>query len=95
MKENPYLILDVKPDAKNQEIIDAFQSKLGIRNCEYPQEVITDALNRLLDPQKRLEADWWNFNPIIIDNIDRKEYEISFANINELNSNMLDSLKNI
>jgi DnaJ-class molecular chaperone len=53
---NPYDILGVLPGSQKQEIAKAFA--LAMKKKQYPVKIITQAQKELLDPQKRLLADY-------------------------------------
>ena len=91
---NPYLLLNVGQNASKQEIMKAQMKAMSER--KYSLQEIAIAVRQLLDPAKRLAADFL-FCPskikakrpqkIIID------IKIDNVDVNELDENAFDSLK--
>ena len=90
--KNPYTILGVSQDANKREIMKA--QMLAMKKKEFPLQEIALAAKQLLDPAKRLAADFMFPAKIKAKRIQPIQNTLSFKeiNINELNKNAFDSI---
>lgn len=90
---NPYLVLNVEQDANKKEIIKA--QMVAMKSKKYPLNEISLAVRQLLNPAKRLAADF--MYPTRIKSVrPRKislDIELPKVNIDNINENAFDSLK--
>ena len=91
--KNPYTILEVSQDADKAEIM-KFQM-FAMKKKEYPLKEIAIAAKQLLDPAKRLAADFMFPSQIRVKRIQTVQSSLSYKEINvkTLNENAFDSLK--
>jgi hypothetical protein len=90
---NPYQILNVNQDAGKKEIMNA--QTLAMQQKKYPLSEIASAAKQLLDPVKRLAADFMypakikakRPQKIILD------FSMLDVNINEIDDDSFDSLR--
>lgn len=91
--KNPYLVLNINQDADKKEIMKA--QMLAMKKREYTLQEIQMAARHLLDPAKRLAADFMfpakmrvkRIKPIKID------FEYKEINLDSIDENAFDSLK--
>jgi len=90
---NPYTILDVSQDANKAEIMKA--QMFAMKKKEFPLQAIAVAAKQLLDPAKRLAADFMFPAKIRVKRIKPIKNNLTFEVINteSLNENAFDSLK--
>lgn len=93
MMKNPYIILGVSQDAEKAEIMKA--QMLAMKKKEYSLQEIAIAAKQLLDPAKRLAADFMFPVKIKARRIQTIQGNLSFQEINTktLNENAFDSIK--
>jgi hypothetical protein len=91
--KNPYTILSISQDAEKSEIMKA--QMLAMKDKKYSLQEIHIAAKQLLDPAKRLAADFMfpakikaRRIQIIQSNLDYQD-----INVNGLNENAFDSIK--
>jgi hypothetical protein len=91
--KNPYTILGVNQDAEKSEIMKA--QMLAMKKKEFPLQVIAVAAKQLLDPAKRLAADFMFPAKIKVKRIKYIQSDLKYHEINtdSLNENAFDSLK--
>ncbi len=90
---NPYIILRVSQDSDKIEIMKA--QMLAMKNKEFQLQVIAIAAKQLLDPAKRLAADFMFPAKIKVKRIQpiQSTLEHLEINVNALNENAFNSLK--
>ena len=90
---NPYEILNVSQDADKGEIIKA--QMLAMKDKKYPLQEIAIAAKQLLDPAKRLAADFMFPSKIKAKRIQKIAVEIPVEKIDlsDIDDNAFDSLK--
>ncbi len=90
---NPYTILGVSQDAGKAEIMKA--QMLAMKKKEFPLQEIAVAAKQLLDPAKRLAADFMFPATIRVKRIKQIQSALTYKeiNIDNLNENAFDSLK--
>ena len=90
---NPYTILGVSQDANKAEIKKA--KMFAMKKKEFPLQVIAVAERQLLDPAKRLAADFMFPAKIKVRRIQPIQNTLNYQeiNLNSLNENAFDSLK--
>ena len=90
---NPYTILGVSQDADKAEIMKA--QMLAMKKKEFPLQEIAIAAKKLLDPAKRLAADFMFPAKIKVKRIQPIQSTLTYQeiNINALNENAFNSLK--
>ena len=97
--KNPYHILKVSQDATKKQIVKAFAllQKENVKTKKYTAQEIMIAQKQLLNPSKRLAADFMypsKFKRKRPKKITINEFkENERTNINSINKNALDSLK--
>lgn len=92
--KNPYKILGINQDADKAEILKAQMQ--AMKKKEYTLHEIAEATKQLLDPTKRLVADFLfpskikvkRLNPIVF------RFDLKYDHLNNLDENLFDSLKN-
>jgi hypothetical protein len=91
--KNPYMILGVSQDADKEEIIKA--QMFAMQNKEIPLQEIALAVRQLLDPAKRLAADFMFPARIKVKRIQPIQIDYTYKKINTdaLNENAFDTLK--
>ena len=91
--KNPYTILEVSQDADKAGIMKA--QMFAMKKKEYPLQEIAVAAKQLLDPAKRLAADFMFPSQIRVKRIQTLQSSLSYKEINvkTLNENAFDSLK--
>ena len=91
--KNPYTILVVSQDAEKAEIMKA--QMIAMKKKEYPLQEIAIAAKQLLDPAKRLAADFMFPAKIKARRIQIIQSNLSYQeiNTNNLNENAFDSIK--
>jgi DnaJ-class molecular chaperone len=91
--KNPYTILEVSQDADKAEIKKA--QMFAMKKKELPLQEIAVAARQLLDPAKRLAADFMFPSQIRVKRIQTIQSSLSYKEINvkTLNENAFDSLK--
>lgn len=90
---NPYVILKVSQDATKEEIIKA--QMLAMKEKKYSLQEIAVAVRQLLDPAKRLAADFMFPAKVKAKRIQKIQIVIPADNIdlNDLDENAFDSIK--
>ncbi|MFN8366730.1 MAG: molecular chaperone DnaJ [Candidatus Kapaibacterium sp.] len=90
---NPYTILGVSQDADKAEIMKA--QMLAMKKKEFPLQEIAIAAKQLLDPAKRLAADFMFPAKIKVKRIQPIQSTLTHQeiNVNALNENAFNSLK--
>lgn len=91
--KNPYTILGVSQDAEKGEIMKA--QMFAMKKKEYSLQEIHIATKQLLDPAKRLAADFMFPAKIRARRIQLIQSKLTYReiNVNVLNENAFDSLK--
>jgi hypothetical protein len=91
--KNPYHILGLKQNAERKEIIKA--KRMAMRKREYPLKEIIEAEIALLNPARRLAADFMHPSRIRSVRLKPITIELKHRNndTNSLNENAFDSLK--
>lgn len=91
--KNPYTILNIGQDAEKGEIMKA--QMFAMKNKYYSLQVIQVAAKQLLDPAKRLAADFMFPSKIKVKRIRLIQSDLTYKKINAetLNENAFDSLK--
>jgi hypothetical protein len=91
--KNPYTILGVSQEAEKSEIMKA--QMLAMKEKKYPLQEIQIAAKQLLDPAKRLAADFMFPARIKARRIQiiQTTLEYQGINVNALNEDALDSIK--
>jgi DnaJ-class molecular chaperone len=91
--KNPYTILGVNQDADKAEIMKA--KMFAMKKKEFPLQEIAVAEKQLLDPAKRLAADFMFPAKIKAKRIQTIQSTLTYKEINTdtLNENAFDSLK--
>lgn len=91
--KNPYTILEVSQDANKAEIMKA--QMFAMKKKEFPLQEIAVAAKQLLDPAKRLAADFMFPAKIKVKRIQSIQSTLSYKeiNVNILNVNAFDSIK--
>ncbi|WMI64099.1 hypothetical protein RBH94_08445 [Aestuariibaculum sp. YM273] len=91
--KNPYTILEINQDADKAEIIKA--QMLAMKKKEFPLQEIAVAAKQLLNPAKRLAADFMFPSKIRTKRIQTIKSTLSFKEIriDSLDENAFDSLK--
>ena len=91
--KNPYTILGVNQDADKAEIMKA--KMFAMKKKEFPLQEIAVAEKQLLDPAKRLAADFMFPAKIKAKRIQNIQSTLTYKEINTdtLNENAFDSLK--
>ena len=89
---NPYTILGVSQDAGKAEIMKA--QMFAMKRKEFPLQEIAVAAKQLLDPSKRLAADFMFPAKIKVKRIQPIQSDLSYTETNTdfLNQNAFDSL---
>lgn len=89
---NPYTILGVSQDATKAEIMKA--QMFAMKRKEFPLQEIAVAAKQLLDPAKRLAADFMFPAKIRVKRIQPIQCDLSYKETNTdfLNQNAFDSL---
>jgi hypothetical protein len=92
---NPYQILNVSQDAGKDEIIEA--QAVAMKEKKYSLNEIHSAVRQLLDPAKRLAADFMHPAKIIAKRPQKilTENSVPDINVDEIDDDSFDSLKNI
>lgn len=90
---NPYTILGVSQDAEKAEIMKA--QMLAMKKKEFPLQEIAIAAKQLLDPAKRLAADFMFPAKIKVKRIQPIQSTLTYQeiNVNALNEKAFNSLK--
>lgn len=90
---NPYVILGVSQDSNKAEIMKSQMS--AMKKKEFPLQVIAIAAKQLLDPAKRLAADFMFPAKIKVKRIQIIKCKLKHQeiNIDSLNENAFNSLK--
>jgi hypothetical protein len=90
--KNPYLILGVSQDAENAEIMKA--QMIAMQKKEYSLQEIAVAAKQLLNPAKRLAADFMFPSKIKAKRIQFIKSNLVYQEItiNDMNEDALDSL---
>ena len=90
---NPYTILGVSQDAEKPEIMKA--QMFAMKKKEFPLQEIAVAAKQLLDPAKRLAADFMFPSKIKAKRIQKVtvEFPIEKINLSDIDENAFDSLK--
>lgn len=90
---NPYTILGVSQDADKAEIMKA--QMFAMKKKEFPLQQIAVAAKQLLDPAKRLAADFMFPAKIKVKRIQPIQSNLTYKEINtdDLNENAFNSLK--
>lgn len=91
--KNPYTILGVNQNADKAEIMKA--QMLAMKKKEFPLQEIAIAAKQLLDPAKRLAADFMFPAKIKVKRIQPIQSTLTHQeiNVNDLNENAFNSLK--
>jgi DnaJ-class molecular chaperone len=91
--KNPYSILGVSQDAEKAEIMKA--QMIAMKKKEYSLQEIAIAAKQLLDPAKRLAADFMFPSKIKAKRIQPIKSNLIYKeiNINNINEDAFDSLK--
>lgn len=91
--KNPYIILGVSQDAEKVEIMKA--QMLAMKDKKFSMQEIQIAAKQLLDPAKRLAADFMFPAKIKTRRIQIIQSNLVYQdiNVNELNENAFDSIK--
>ena len=91
--KNPYTILGVNQNADKAEIMKA--QMLAMKKKEFPLQEIAIAAKQLLDPAKRLAADFMFPAKIRVKRIQPIQSTLTHQeiNVNDLNENAFNSLK--
>lgn len=91
--KNPYTILEVSQDADKTEIMKA--QMFAMKKKQFPLQEIAVAAKQLLDPAKRLAADFMFPAKIKAKRIQSIQNTLSYReiNVNALNENAFDSIK--
>ena len=91
--KNPYQILNVSQDADNMEIKKA--KMLAMKEKKYSLQEIAIAEKQLLDPAKRLAADFMFPSKIRAKRLQKISIDIPVVqiNMNDIDDNSFDSLK--
>jgi len=91
--KNPYRILEITQDADKAEIMKA--QILAMKRKEFSLQEIAVAAKQLLDPAKRLAADFMFPAKIKVRRIQPIQNTLNYQeiNLNSLNENAFDSLK--
>ena len=91
--KNPYTILGVNHNADKAEIMKA--QMLAMKKKEFPLQEIAIAAKQLLDPAKRLAADFMFPAKIRVKRIQPIQSTLTHQeiNVNDLNENAFNSLK--
>jgi DnaJ-class molecular chaperone len=91
--KNPYTILEVSQDADKAEIMKA--QMFAMKKKQFPLQEIAVAAKQLLDPAKRLAADFMFPAKIKAKRIQSIQSTLSYReiNVNALNENAFDSIK--
>ena len=91
--KNPYSILGVSQDAEKADIMKA--QMMAMKYKKYSLQEIQIAAKQLLDPAKRLAADFMFPAKIKVRRIQiiQSNLEYQDINVNALNENALDSIK--
>jgi DnaJ-class molecular chaperone len=91
--KNPYTILGVNQNADKAEILKA--QMLAMKKKEFPLQEIAIAAKQLLDPAKRLAADFMFPAKIKVKRIQPIQSTLTHQeiNVNDLNENAFNSLK--
>lgn len=91
--KNPYRILEITQDADKAEIMKA--QMFAMKKKEFPLQEIAIAAKQLLDPAKRLAADFMFPAKIKVRRIQPIQNTLNYQeiNLNSLNENAFDSLK--
>lgn len=91
--KNPYTILGVSQDAEKAEIMKAQMT--AMKKKEYPLQEIAVAARQLLDPAKRLAADFMFPARMKARRIQIIQSNLEFQeiNVNALNEDAFDSIK--
>lgn len=91
--KNPYTILEVSQDADKTEIMKA--QMFAMKKKQFPLQEIAIAAKQLLDPAKRLAADFMFPAKIKAKRIQSIQSTLSYReiNVNALNENAFDSIK--
>jgi DnaJ-class molecular chaperone len=91
--KNPYKILNLQQDASKSEIMKAVM--VAMKNRKYSLRDIHQAQNQLLNPEKRLAADFLFPAKLKSRRLKKIKCDIPLDNIsvNSLNANVFDSLK--
>jgi len=89
---NPYTILGISQDASKAEIMKA--QMFAMKKKEFPLQKIAIATKQLLDPAKRLSADFMFPAKIKVKRIKPIQCDLTYTEINTavLNQNAFDSL---
>lgn len=90
---NPYTILGVSQDATKAKIMKA--QMFAMKKKEFPLQVIAVAAKQLLDPAKRLAADFMFPAKIKVKRIQPIQCNLNYKeiNANSLNEKVFNSLK--
>jgi len=90
---NPYIILGVSQDSNKAEIMKS--QMFAMKKKEFPLQVIAVAAKQLLDPAKRLAADFMFPAKIKVKRIQPIQCNLKHKEINtdSLNENAFNSLK--
>ncbi len=90
--KNPYEILNISQNATKQEIMKA--QILAMKEKKYPLQEIHVAARQLLDPAKRLAADFMYPAKIKAKRLQKLQINIAIENIyiNEIDEDAYDSL---
>jgi hypothetical protein len=91
--KNPYTILDVSQDAEKAEIMKA--QMIAMKKKDYSLQEIAIAARQLLNPAKRLAADFMYPAKIKARRIQIIQSNLIYQeiNTNDLNENLFDSIK--
>lgn len=96
--KNPYEVLNVNQNATKQEIAKALQVavKENMKSKKYTPQELMLAQKQLLDPSKRLAADFIFPAKFQVKRPAKIEVDVTLQNIvlNSINENEFDSLKN-
>ena len=89
---NPYTILGISQDSNKAEIMKA--QMFAMKKKEFPLQVIAVAAKQLLDPAKRLAADFMFPAKIKVKRIQPIQNDLKYEDINTdaLNENAFNSL---
>jgi len=90
---NPYKVLNIDQNASKQEIMKA--QMIAMAEKKHPLQVIQVAAKQLLNPAKRLAADFMFPSKIKAKRPQRLSFDISVeeVDLNEIDQNELDSIK--
>ena len=90
---NPYKILSVNQNADKKEIMTA--QMMAMKEKKYSLSEIHSAVRQLLDPAKRLAADFMYPTKVKAKRPQRItiDFEVPEFNLNEIDDNAFDSLK--